>query len=140
MRGGDGVYFKQGYDRRFDSTPVSRELLAKMAARLLHRGPDDTGIWTQGDVGFAHTRLSIRHSPTSAAHSYQRISPVVNTVSERQAVSTPYGSGSAFVSQDSDVAIWNATLKAVLAHARNHVTIGANTKMVMEYDVAEKSR
>ncbi|MGA7050352.1 MAG: asparagine synthase (glutamine-hydrolyzing), partial [Mycobacterium sp.] len=45
--------------RRFDSEPVSRELLANMAGRLLHRGPDDTGIWTQGDVGFAHTRLSI---------------------------------------------------------------------------------
>ncbi len=45
--------------RRFDSEPVSRELLANMAARLLHRGPDATGIWTQGDVGFAHTRLSI---------------------------------------------------------------------------------
>jgi len=59
MPGGDGVYFKQGYDRRFDSEPVSRELLANMAARLLHRGPDATGIWTQGDVGFAHTRLSI---------------------------------------------------------------------------------
>ena len=45
--------------RRFDSEPVSRELLANMVARLLHRGPGDTGIWTQGDVGFAHTRLSI---------------------------------------------------------------------------------
>ena len=32
---------------------------ANMAARLFHRGPDDTGIWSQGDVGFAHTRLSI---------------------------------------------------------------------------------
>jgi asparagine synthase (glutamine-hydrolysing) len=30
-----------------------------MAARLLHRGPDGTGIWAHGGVGFAHTRLSI---------------------------------------------------------------------------------
>jgi hypothetical protein len=30
MPRGDGVYFKQGYDRRFDSEPVSRELLANM--------------------------------------------------------------------------------------------------------------
>ena len=45
--------------RRFDGAPVSRELLAKMAARLVHRGPDDTGIWTKVHVGFAHTRLSI---------------------------------------------------------------------------------
>jgi asparagine synthase (glutamine-hydrolysing) len=29
--------------RRFDGEPVSRELLANMAARLLHRGPDATG-------------------------------------------------------------------------------------------------
>ena len=28
--------------RRFDSEPVSRELLANMAAQLLHRGPDNT--------------------------------------------------------------------------------------------------
>ena len=45
--------------RRLDGEPVSREVLADMAARLVHRGPDDTGIWTHGGVGFAHTRLSI---------------------------------------------------------------------------------
>ena len=45
--------------RRFDGEPVSRDLLAEMAAQLNHRGPDDTGIWTQGSVGLAHTRLSI---------------------------------------------------------------------------------
>jgi asparagine synthase (glutamine-hydrolysing) len=30
-----------------------------MAKRLTHRGPDDAGFWSDGSVGFAHTRLSI---------------------------------------------------------------------------------
>jgi len=45
--------------RRFDGQPVDRELLAEMAKRLHHRGPDDSGFWASGSVGFAHTRLSI---------------------------------------------------------------------------------
>jgi asparagine synthase (glutamine-hydrolysing) len=45
--------------RSLDGEPVSREALAKMAGHLLHRGPDATGIWVDGAVGFAHTRLSI---------------------------------------------------------------------------------
>ncbi len=45
--------------RRFDGQAVSRELLAEMAKRLHHRGPDDSGYWTEGPIGFAHTRLSI---------------------------------------------------------------------------------
>lgn len=43
----------------FDGRAVPRELLAEMAARLSHRGPDDSGIWSEGSVGLAHTRLSI---------------------------------------------------------------------------------
>lgn len=45
--------------RRFDGQAVSRELLAEMAKRLHHRGPDDNGFWAEGPIGFAHTRLSI---------------------------------------------------------------------------------
>lgn len=45
--------------RRFDGRPVDRELLAEMAKRLHHRGPDDSGFWTSESVGFGHTRLSI---------------------------------------------------------------------------------
>ncbi|NMN96656.1 asparagine synthase (glutamine-hydrolyzing) [Antrihabitans stalactiti] len=45
--------------RRFDGTPVDRELLAQMARQLEHRGPDDHGLWIDGSIGFAHTRLSI---------------------------------------------------------------------------------
>lgn len=30
-----------------------------MAASLRHRGPDDSGLWTGGSCGLAHTRLSI---------------------------------------------------------------------------------
>ncbi|MFI5783597.1 asparagine synthase (glutamine-hydrolyzing) [Nocardia sp. NPDC051570] len=45
--------------RRFDGAPVNGELLAGMAHRLHHRGPDDAGVWCDGAIGFAHTRLSI---------------------------------------------------------------------------------
>lgn len=31
----------------------------RMAERLRHRGPDDAGLWTQGNVGLGHRRLSI---------------------------------------------------------------------------------
>lgn len=45
--------------RNLDGRRVSRELLGEMASRLSHRGPDDSGTWVEGSVGFAHTRLSI---------------------------------------------------------------------------------
>jgi asparagine synthase (glutamine-hydrolysing) len=35
------------------------DLLARMAAQLAHRGPDDSGIYCAGPVGLAQTRLSI---------------------------------------------------------------------------------
>ena len=42
-----------------DGTPVKRDLLVGMAAQLIHRGPDDFGVWIDGSHGMAHTRLSI---------------------------------------------------------------------------------
>ena len=40
---------------------IPRERLLRIASTLQHRGPDDSGIWSDEDagVGFAHTRLSI---------------------------------------------------------------------------------
>lgn len=38
---------------------VPQEFLQKMNEKILHRGPDDTGIYTCLNVGFGHTRLSI---------------------------------------------------------------------------------
>ncbi|MFB7723474.1 asparagine synthase (glutamine-hydrolyzing) [Nocardia sp. NPDC056100] len=52
--------------RRFDGGPVSKELLTDMSAALHHRGPDDHGLWCDGPVGFAHTRLSIIDLSASA--------------------------------------------------------------------------
>jgi asparagine synthase (glutamine-hydrolysing) len=36
-------------------------LLARMAGSLVHRGPDDDGVWVDGEagIGFAHSRLAI---------------------------------------------------------------------------------
>jgi len=39
--------------------PVDRDLLNRMVGALHHRGPDDRGVYMDGDVGLGHTRLSI---------------------------------------------------------------------------------
>ncbi len=39
--------------------PVDAAALERMAACLRHRGPDDNGVYADGPVGLAHTRLSI---------------------------------------------------------------------------------
>jgi len=45
--------------RRFDGRPVEADLVQAMADRLAHRGPDDSGVWVDGSVGFGHRRLAI---------------------------------------------------------------------------------
>ena len=35
------------------------EVLRRMTSALAHRGPDGTGIYTDGRAGLGHTRLSI---------------------------------------------------------------------------------
>ncbi len=45
--------------RRFDGAPVDLNILRAMTSRLVHRGPDAEGIWTNGSIGFGHRRLSI---------------------------------------------------------------------------------
>ncbi|OIN97239.1 asparagine synthase (glutamine-hydrolyzing) [Candidatus Desantisbacteria bacterium CG1_02_38_46] len=42
-----------------DKSPVSIELLEKMATIMAHRGPDDQGIYLEKNVGLSHRRLSI---------------------------------------------------------------------------------
>jgi asparagine synthase (glutamine-hydrolysing) len=42
-----------------DGSPVSRELVEAMNARLLHRGPDEDGLWFGDNVGLGMRRLSI---------------------------------------------------------------------------------
>ena len=37
----------------------SPELVDRMNRQMLHRGPDDIGVWHEGEVSLGHTRLSI---------------------------------------------------------------------------------
>ena len=39
--------------------PVNPSLLRAMCGAIAHRGPDDEGIWTGGEAGLGHRRLSI---------------------------------------------------------------------------------
>ncbi|MCH7935525.1 MAG: asparagine synthase (glutamine-hydrolyzing) [Proteobacteria bacterium] len=39
--------------------PVDAGVLGRMCEILAHRGPDDSGVWTDGPIGLAHRRLSI---------------------------------------------------------------------------------
>lgn len=42
----------------FDGEPVEQELLQKMTDTLALRGPDRTGLWINGNIGFGHTLLA----------------------------------------------------------------------------------
>ncbi len=46
-----------------DGAPVDRQLLGRMTEATMRRGPDGSGIWCSGHVGFGHTLL--RDSPGS---------------------------------------------------------------------------
>jgi len=39
--------------------PVERATLERMLARIEHRGPDGSGLWSSGRIGFGHARLAI---------------------------------------------------------------------------------
>jgi len=42
-----------------DGSGVETQTLLSMRDTMLHRGRDDAGIWIEGNIGFAHRRLSI---------------------------------------------------------------------------------
>lgn len=42
-----------------EQRPVDGTVLQAMATQLRHRGPDHTGMWSDGPVGLAHCRLAI---------------------------------------------------------------------------------
>lgn len=44
---------------RLPGEPVDQAILDRFTAALAHRGPDGTGQWLDGNVGFAQTRLAI---------------------------------------------------------------------------------
>lgn len=58
---------------RSDGAPVEHGRLNAMARALAHRGPDDSGIWTDGPIALVNTRLAVLglgtqgHQPMSDA-------------------------------------------------------------------------
>ncbi len=56
---------------RLDGGHADHETLVRMAAQLLHRGPDDAGYFVAGPVGFGFRRLSILDL-SDAAHQPMR--------------------------------------------------------------------
>ena len=44
---------------RRDADPVEQQDISRMLERLVHRGPDDEGIYLSDGVGLGHRRLSI---------------------------------------------------------------------------------
>src|SRR5262249_12986027 len=42
-----------------DERPIDRGMIARMASRLSHRGPDDEGAYVSGPIGLASRRLAI---------------------------------------------------------------------------------
>lgn len=48
-----------GYFRR-DANPVDEGIVRRMTDQLVHRGPDDSGVWVERNIGLGHRRLSIR--------------------------------------------------------------------------------
>jgi len=44
---------------RFDGAPADLDAVARMMARLVRRGPDHGGSYSDGSLGFGHRRLSI---------------------------------------------------------------------------------
>jgi asparagine synthase (glutamine-hydrolysing) len=48
-----------GFFGNLPSGEPAEAILHRMANGIRHRGPDESGIWTGENIGFAHTRLSI---------------------------------------------------------------------------------
>ena len=44
---------------RFDEENVSSKSLTSMMSKIARRGPDSSGKWLEGKIGFGHQRLSI---------------------------------------------------------------------------------
>lgn len=60
-----------GYWDRKNAEPADEALLGRMAAVMRRRGPDDSGVFTDGPTGFAHSRLAVIDLTKAAAQPFR---------------------------------------------------------------------
>jgi asparagine synthase (glutamine-hydrolysing) len=67
------------YNRNSEKAFVSKNELERMRDKMVHRGPNDSGIWISDDnrIGLAHRRLSIIDLNPSAAQ------PMTNAICKK---------------------------------------------------------
>src|SRR5689334_572793 len=53
--------------------PVSAETLETMCDLIRHRGPDGSGVWTDGAVGFGHRRLAVIDPSDAGRQPFQSV-------------------------------------------------------------------
>lgn len=86
-----------GWYRR-DGRPVDRTIITRQCDRLIQRGPDDSGLFVDGDFGFGMRRLSIidvegGHQPISSIDGRYSIvcnGEIVNHPELRQEIGSSY--------------------------------------------------
>jgi asparagine synthase (glutamine-hydrolysing) len=77
-----------------DGRPVDVRALTRMTDILVHRGPDDSGVWCEGAIGLGHRRLSIRdlsiagHQPMADPNGHVIVSYNGELYNERELRST----------------------------------------------------
>jgi asparagine synthase (glutamine-hydrolysing) len=111
---------------RSDGRPVDREVLGRMAARLIHRGPDQEGLWTSGPGGMASLLRGHANAP-SAGLAVRRLA-VIDPTGSRQPLANEDGSIHAAYNGE----IYNfRDLRTELAARGHRLATGGDTEVLV---------
>jgi asparagine synthase (glutamine-hydrolysing) len=106
---------------RTDGRPVDREVLGRMAARLIHRGPDQEGFWIGGGEG----------SAPSAGLAVRRLA-VIDPAGSRQPLSNE--DGSVWVAYNGEVYNYRELRAGLEARGHRLQTAGDTEVLVHLYE------